>query len=44
MTDDQRKSEYYSQPWMDQAVNRYFFNRLNESRLELEQAMYQKNK
>jgi len=41
-SDDQRKAKYYNQDWVDGAVNRYFFNKLNENRLELEQAMYQK--
>lgn len=42
ITDKQRKAGFYDQPWVDEAVNRYVFNKLNEQRLELEQAMYQK--
>lgn len=41
-TDDERSAEFYQQPWIQDAVSRFFYNALNERRLELEQVLYQR--
>ena len=41
-TDDERSAEFYQQPWVQDAVSRFFYNALNERRLELEQVLYQR--
>lgn len=42
-SDEERKASFYKEDWMDEAVSRFFYNRVNESRLELEQVLYQQN-
>lgn len=41
-SDDERRSDFYHQPWVHDAVSRFFYNKLNERRLELEQVLYQR--
>ena len=40
--EDERSAEFYRQPWIEDAVSRFFYNALNERRLELEQVLYQR--
>lgn len=37
--EEERRSEFYYQPWTNEAVSRYFFTKVNQKRAELEQAL-----
>lgn len=37
--EEERRSEFYWQPWTHEAVCRYFYSKLNQKRAELEQAL-----
>ena len=39
---EKSRSQFYKQPWVEEAVQRFFYNKLNDKRLELEQILYQK--
>ncbi|XP_070504300.1 brahma-associated protein of 60 kDa [Chironomus tepperi] len=42
--EEERRSEFYYQPWTQEAVSRYFFTKVNQKRLELENVLtYNKN-
>ncbi len=42
--EEERRSEFYFQPWTQEAVSRYFFTKVNQKRLELENVLtYNKN-
>lgn len=42
--EEERRSEFYYQPWAQEAVSRYFFTKVNQKRLELENVLtYNKN-
>ncbi|XP_055373991.1 brahma-associated protein of 60 kDa [Condylostylus longicornis] len=37
--EEERRAEFYYQPWTQEAVSRYFFTKVNQKRAELEQAL-----
>ncbi|XP_011213221.1 brahma-associated protein of 60 kDa [Bactrocera dorsalis] len=37
--EEERRAEFYYQPWTHEAVSRYFFTKVNQKRAELEQAL-----
>ncbi|XP_042883353.1 brahma-associated protein of 60 kDa-like isoform X2 [Penaeus japonicus] len=37
--EEERRAQYYFQPWMHEAVNRYFYSKIQQKRAELEQAL-----
>ncbi|XP_053662587.1 brahma-associated protein of 60 kDa-like [Anopheles marshallii] len=37
--EEERRAEFYHQPWTQEAVSRYFFTKVNQKRAELEQAL-----
>lgn len=37
--EEERRAEFYYQPWTNEAVSRYFFTKVNQKRAELEQAL-----
>lgn len=37
--EEERRAEFYHQPWTNEAVSRYFFTKVNQKRQELEQAL-----
>lgn len=37
--EEERRSEYYYQPWAQEAVCRYFYTKVQQKRAELEQAL-----
>ncbi|KAK8384576.1 hypothetical protein O3P69_014271 [Scylla paramamosain] len=37
--EEERRAQYYYQPWMHEAVNRYFYSKIQQKRAELEQAL-----
>ncbi|XP_053678285.1 brahma-associated protein of 60 kDa-like [Anopheles nili] len=37
--EEERRAEFYYQPWTKEAVSRYFFTKVNQKRAELEQAL-----
>lgn len=37
--EEERRSEFYYQPWTQEAVSRYFFTKVNQKRLELENVL-----
>lgn len=42
--EEERRSEFFYQPWTQEAVSRYFFTKVNQKRLELENVLtYNKN-
>ena len=42
--DVERRSETFKEEWVSEAVMRYFYNKLQQRRAELEQAINQQNK
>jgi len=40
---DERKAEYYYAPWTQEGVSRYFYSKVQQRRLELEQALKSSN-
>jgi len=41
--EEERRAEFYYQPWSSEAVNRYFYTKIQQKRTELEQALGIKN-
>lgn len=37
--EEERRAEFYYQPWTQEAVSRYFYTKVNQKRAELEQAL-----
>ncbi|XP_050081882.1 brahma-associated protein of 60 kDa-like [Anopheles aquasalis] len=37
--EEERRAEFYYQPWTQEAVSRYFFTKVNQKRAELEQSL-----
>jgi SWI/SNF-related matrix-associated actin-dependent regulator of chromatin subfamily D len=37
--EEERRADFYNQPWIQEAVNRYFYSKLQQKRAELEQAL-----
>lgn len=37
--EEERRAEFYYQPWTHEAVSRYFFTKVNQKRAELEQVL-----
>ena len=37
--EEERRAGYYYQPWTNEAVNRYFYTKIQQKRAELEQAL-----
>ena len=37
--EEERHAEYFYQTWVNEAVNRYFYNKIQQRRAELEQAL-----
>ncbi|XP_050713970.1 brahma-associated protein of 60 kDa-like isoform X2 [Eriocheir sinensis] len=37
--EEERRAQYYYQPWTHEAVNRYFYSKIQQKRAELEQAL-----
>ena len=37
--EEERKAQFYHEPWTDEAVCRYFYNRVQQRRAELEQVL-----
>lgn len=37
--EEERRCEFYVQPWTNEAVCRYFYSKLQQKRAELEQAL-----
>ncbi|KAF2351848.1 SWIB/MDM2 domain [Trinorchestia longiramus] len=37
--EEERRAQYYYQPWTGEAVNRYFYTKIQQKRAELEQAL-----
>lgn len=40
--EEERRSEFYFQPWTQEAVSRYFFTKVNQKTLELEMEIHRK--
>ena len=38
-SEEERRAEYYTEQWSHEAVNRYFYNKVQQKRAELEQAL-----
>ncbi|KAJ8313734.1 hypothetical protein KUTeg_008295 [Tegillarca granosa] len=41
--EEERRADYYYQPWTQEAVCRYFYNKVQQRRIELEQALAIRN-
>ncbi|XP_031418723.1 SWI/SNF-related matrix-associated actin-dependent regulator of chromatin subfamily D member 3 isoform X2 [Clupea harengus] len=41
--EEERKAEFYNQPWSPEAVSRYFYSKIQQRRLELEQSLAVRN-
>ncbi len=41
--EEERFSDFYQEPWTDEAVSRYFFNKVQQRRAELEQVLGMRN-
>jgi len=41
--EDERVADYYYAPWAQEAVTRYFYSKVQQRRLELEQALKTSN-
>ena len=37
--EEERKSEFFYEPWADEAVGRYFYNKVQQKRSELDQVL-----
>lgn len=37
--EDERRAQFYHEPWTDEAVHRYFYNKVQQKRAELEQVL-----
>jgi len=37
--EEERRADFYWQPWIQEAVCRYFYSKLQQKRAELEQAL-----
>lgn len=37
--EEERRAEYYTEQWSYEAVSRYFYNKVQQKRAELEQAL-----
>jgi len=38
-SEEERKAQYYNESWTDEAVCRYFYNKVQQRRSELEQVL-----
>jgi SWI/SNF-related matrix-associated actin-dependent regulator of chromatin subfamily D len=38
-SEEERYATYYQEPWADEAVSRYFYNKVQQKRAELEQVL-----
>ena len=37
--EEERRADYYNEQWSYEAVSRYFYNKVQQKRVELEQAL-----